>query len=511
MKGEKEWRWCANVLKERMDVATKLAEKQLPYSIDGAYNGTYLSSADRTVEWIDTEVLLPMLIGGDTANLSKEQHEQVRVLVEKHKVLWTRPTGAVDVEEGHIIKLKPGAVPPSQGFYRVGPREDEIIADIVQEWLGDDCIEPTTSSQFAAPVLLVRKEDGSYRLVVDYRRLNKVTEPNKFPTDNAGQILMRLRTSRWFSKFDLTNGFLQVMMEDASRDFTTFITSRGLYRFKRMPFGLINSPATFARVMAHVLGPTGLRYNGVEAYVDDVLVHPDNWNTHLATLDKLFTRFVECGARLKPSKCVMCQSQVRFLGHVVSHMSIAPDPKKVEAVWNWPRPGNTTDVRAFLGLTGYYRRYIRGYSIKADALFDLLQANKKFEWGKRQEEAFAELKSDLCKAPIVCPPNWEFPFILITDAASKRGIGCVLVQRVPLMKDGKPTGRYEEKVIAYASKKFSKAELRWPVRDQEAWAIVWGIQHFHEYLSDGHFFVETDHQSLQWLFSGKTENSRCMR
>ena len=490
---------------ERMTIAIDRNAKQLPFSVDAAFNGTIICARDQVKDWQDEDELFKKILGENTAKLSDDRQGQLRALVKKHKKLWEKPTGPIKSGTGHTIELLPGAIPPSQGYYRVGPREDDIIAGIVAEWEGDDCIERTRGSAFAAPVLLVRKEDGSYRLVVDYRRLNKVTVPNKYPAGKVEDILRRMQNSSWFSKFDLTNGFLQVMMEEKCRNMTTFVTSRGMWRFKRMPFGLINSPATFGVVMHEVLGETGLLYKEVECYVDDVLVHSPNWDSHLAALEKLFTRFEECGVALKPTKCVMGQNEVKFLGHVVSENKIAPDPRKVEAVRNWPTPTSIGDVRTFLGLTGYYRRYVRSYSIIAAPLTDLLAGSKKFDWTPECDEAFRELRDALCMSPIVCPPDWSLPFILITDAASTRGVGCVLVQRVevPVGKDANGVDKFrtEERVIAYASRKFTPAELRWHVREQEAWAIVWGTEHFHEYLSNGHFFVETDHQSLVWLFA----------
>ena len=490
---------------ERVQLAVDRNAKTLPFSVDSAFNGTMVCARDQVKDWLDKDELFEKLVGKDTANLSKERKARLMKIMEKNIKLWEKPTGPIKVGTGHIIELLPGAIPPSQGYYRVGPREDEIIAKIVAEWLGDDCIERTKGSAFAAPVLLVRKEDGSYRLVVDYRRLNKVTVPNKYPAGKVEDILRRMQRSAWFSKFDLTNGFLQVMMDMRCRDMTTFVTSRGMFRFKRMPFGLINSPATFGVVMAEVLGPTGLLYNQVECYVDDVLVHTPDWNSHVTTLETLFARFLACGVALKPTKCFLAQSEVKFLGHVVSENRIAPDPKKIEAVRTWPTPKSISDVRTFLGLTGYYRRYVRSYSTHAAPLTDLIGGGKEFVWTDECNEAFKYLRDTLCKSPIVCPPDWSLPFILITDAASKRGVGCVLVQRVKVPngkdKNGNDRWRVEERVIAYASRKFTGAELRWKVQEQECWAIVWGAEHFHEYLSNGHFFVETDHQSLQWLFS----------
>ena len=198
---------------ERMKFRVDGNAKALPYSVDSAFNGTITCARDQVKDWMDKDELFEKLIGKDSSNLSKERKTRLMSIVEKNIKLWEKPTGPIKTGTGHHIELVIGAIPPSQGYYRVGPREDEIIAGIIAEWLGDDCIERTKGSAFAAPVLLVRKEDGSYRLVVDYRRLNKVTVPNKYPAGKVEDILRRMQQSALFSKFDLTNGFLQVMME----------------------------------------------------------------------------------------------------------------------------------------------------------------------------------------------------------------------------------------------------------------------------------------------------------
>ena len=472
-----------------------------PYSTDGAWENTPFTAHEAKLEWEVPANLVETLVGENASNLSPEQLQEITQVITDFKDLWDAPEGAIDVKTGHVIELEDKQEPPCQSYYRVGPREEEIIDKIVQEWLKEGIIESIERSPYAAPCLIVRKHDGTPRLVIDYRKLNKITVKNKYPADDVQAIMGRLQGSHYYSKFDLANGFLQVVLEEGSRDATTFITMRGMYRFTRMPFGLVNSPATFARVMAQVMAETGLRYHGVEVYVDDVLVHTATWGEHISHLRKIFTQFRKRNVKLKAKKCLLVANQVPFLGHVVSHEGIAPDPSKVESVRKWPVPTTAKQLHSFLGLSGYYRRYIRGYSSLAAPLFDLIKPKAPFIWSAQCQENFQKLKDALCSSPIVCAPNWDYPFFLLTDAATKSGIGCVLVQRIPERDEKTGKEKIQEKVIAYASKKLTDAERRWPVREIEAWAIIWGCEHFRMYLSNGPFMIETDHCSLQWLFS----------
>ena len=476
-------------------------EGPLPYSVDGAWENTPFTAHEAKAEWEVPKDLIGTLVGKETAHLNPEQVTDLVEVITEFKDLWDPPDGAIDVETGHIIELENKSESPFQGYYRVGPREEEIIEGIVQDWLNEGIIERVERSPFAAPCLLVKKHDGSSRLVIDYRRLNRITVKNKYPADDVQAIMGRLQGSQYYSKFDLANGFLQVVMEEGSRDATTFITMRGMYRFTRMPFGLVNSPATFARVMSQVMADTGLRYHGVEVYVDDVLIHNAAWKEHISHLRKVFTQFRAKNIKLKAKKCLLAATTVPFLGHVVSREGISPDPAKVKSVREWPIPSTAKQLHSFLGLSGYYRRYIRGYSSLAAPLFDLIKPKAPFVWSDECQQNFGKLKDALCSSPIVCAPDWEHQFYLLTDAATKSGIGCVLVQRIPEIDPKTQKSKVREKVIAYASKKLTDAEKRWPVREIEAWAIIWGCEHFRMYLSNGPFTIETDHCSLQWLFA----------
>ena len=426
--------------------------------MDGAWEDTPFTAHEEKIDWEVPKDLIGTLTGKNTAHLSQEQLNDLTEVITEFKDLWDPPDGAINVDTGHIIELEDKKEHPFQGYYRVGPREEEIIEGIVQDWLKEGIIEPVERSPFAAPCLLVKKHDGSSRLVIDYRRLNRITVKNKYPADDVQAIMGRLQGSRFYSKFDLANGFLQVVMEEGSRDATTFITMRGMYRFTRMPFGLVNSPATFARVMSQVMAETGLRYHGVEVYVDDVLVHNAAWKEHISHLRKVFTQFRARNVKLKAKKCMLAAKEVPFLGHVIAHEGISPDPVKVKSVREWPVPLTAKQLHSFLGLSGYYRRYIRGYSSLAAPLFDLIKPKAPFVWSDECQQNFEKLKDALCSSPIVCAPDWNYPFFLLTDAATKSGIGCVLVQRIPEVDKKTQKSKTREIVIAYASKKLTNAE-----------------------------------------------------
>ena len=361
-------------------------------------------------------------------------------------------------------------------------------------------IEKITSSEYRAPAILVPKPDGTMRMVIDFRRLNKITKKNKYPMEDTESVMLRLHGSKWFSKFDLSNGFYQILVDENSRKYTTFVTKEGMFQFIRMPMGLTNSPATFAGAMDECLNDLDIKRENMECYVDDILVHSKTFDDHIEHLRKLFTRLREKDIKLKPSKCLIARKDLIFLGHMISEEGIRPDPKKVEAVRSWETPRTSKKLHTFLGLTGYYRKFIRGYSSTASGLYGLIKPKAVWEWTDEHDAAFRKLRDQLCSDPIVSAPNWKMKFILQTDAATKTGIGCVLIQRYEIkLENGKI--QYIEKVIAYASKKLTEAEAKWSVREIEAYAIVWGITHFHLYTSQGQFDVETDHQSLKWLFS----------
>ncbi|PIK55614.1 Retrovirus-related Pol polyprotein from transposon [Apostichopus japonicus] len=358
-------------------------------------------------------------------------------------------------------------------------------------------IEPS-SSPWASPVVLVKKKDGSTRFCVDYRRLNDITTKDSYPIPRIDDSLDSLNGSTWFTTLDLASGYWQVEMDESDREKTAFITHSGLYQFCVMPFGLCNAPATFERLMEKIL--SGLQWQTCLVYLDDVIIFGKNFEEHIAAIDDVFTRFKLAGLKLSPKKCFLFKQKVEFLGHVVSKDGVSTDPSKVAVVKNWPRPNCVRDVRGFVGLCSYYRKFVKNFTLIARPLHRLTEKGKRFLWNEECEEAFNALKVALTSTPILAFPTPSDKYILDTDA-SNESLGSVLSQ----IQGG------EERVIAYFSKSFSKAERRYCVTRKELYAIVASIKHFHHYLYGAEFLVRTDHGALRWLLNFKQPEGQIAR
>ncbi len=387
------------------------------------------------------------------------------------------------------IKQRPRRLPLQQ-------REDERA--LVQEMLDRKVITPS-SSPWASPIVLVKKKDGTWRFCVDYRKLNEVTIKDSFGVARIDDSLDTLGGAKWFSTLDLQSGYWQVEMDEDSKEKTAFITSTsGLYQFERMPFGLCNSPATFERLMEQVL--TGLHWEICLVYLDDIIVYGTSFEDQLERLKSVFGRLRYANLKLSPKKCNLFKKEVSYLGHVVSRNGIAPDPGKIRSIQTWPQPTTVTEVRSFLGLCSYYRRFIQSFSAIAKPLHQLTEKNRKFEWTEECEEAFYLLKTKLMSAPILAYPNSSDPYILDTDA-SQFGVGAVLSQ----LQQG------EEKVVAYYSRTLTKPERRYCVTRKELLAIVQGVKQFHHYIYGTEFTVRTDHNALKWLMRFKYPSGQTAR
>ena len=293
-----------------------------------------------------------------------------------------------------------------------------------------------------------------------------------------------LSGSKWFSTLDLASGYWQVEMSDKDKQKTAFITNQGLYEFRVMPFGLCNAPATFEQLMERVL--SGLQWQTCLVYIDDIIVYGDSFQLSMQRLQEVLTRIRKAGLKLSPKKCHLFQKSVNFLGHVVSHEGIQTDPVKTESVEKWPIPRTVTDVRSFLGLCSYYRRFVKGFAETARPLHRLTEKTQNFVWSQECDNAFRELKRALISAPILAYPTSEDTFILDSDA-SNQGIGAVLSQ----FQDGR------EQVIAYFSRALTKAERHYCVTRKELLAVVASTKHFHHYLYGKKFLVRTDHGALR--------------
>ncbi|KAL1110191.1 hypothetical protein AAG570_008268 [Ranatra chinensis] len=376
--------------------------------------------------------------------------------------------------------------PIKQRYYPVSPVLERAMHAELDEMLQAGVVEPSKSA-WSSPVVMIRKKDGSYRFCVDYRKVNAVTRRDAYPLPYVSHILDRLRNARYLSSLDVKSAYWQVPLSEESKERTAFtVPGRGLFQFTRMPFGLHNSPATWQRLIDQVLGPELERH--VFVYLDDIIVCSAQFDEHVETLDRVFKKLREAGLTLNLEKCQFCRPELRYLGYVVDRTGLRVDAQKVECIVNFPAPRTPTQVRRFLGMCGWYRRFIPDFSTVAAPLTDLLKKGRAWLWSGECERAFAQLKEHLVSAPILTCPDFERPFIVQTDASGK-GIGAILSQELP---DG-------ERVVAYASRALSKAERNYSTTEQECLAVIWAVEKFRPYLEGTEFTVITDHAALKWL------------
>ncbi|KAJ0555858.1 putative nucleotidyltransferase, Ribonuclease H [Helianthus annuus] len=332
------------------------------------------------------------------------------------------------------IDLDPSAAHVAKTPYRLAPSEMQELSTQLQELLDKGFIRPSFSP-WGAPVLFVKKKDGSFRMCIDYRELNKLTIKNRYPLPRIDDLFDQLQGSSFYSKIDLRSGYHQLRIQEESIPKTAFRTRYGHYEFLVMPFGLTNAPAVFMDLMNRVCKPYLDKF--VIVFIDDILIYSKTKAEHEQHLRAILELLKKEQLYAKFSKCEFWLREVQFLGHVVNGDGIHVDPTKIEAIKNWETPKTPTEIRQFLGLAGYYRRFIEDFSKIAQSLTLLTQKDKKFDWGIKQEEAFQLLKDKLCNAPILALPEGTDDFVVYCDA-SRQGLGCVLMQR--------------QKVIAYASR-----------------------------------------------------------
>lgn len=400
----------------------------------------------------------------------------------------------------HIIPLlskKPIHVKP----YRLPESQKVEVQSQLKKMLEDDIIE-FSSSPYNSPILIVPKKPDAngnkrFRLVVDFRKLNDVTESDAYPLPNITEILDQLGRSKYFTVIDLAHGFHQVLLSEESRPLTAF-SYFDHYQFKRLPFGLKGSPATFQRLINNVL--SGI--NGLKSfvYMDDICVYGSSLDDHNHKLIEVFERLRKHNLKLQPGKCEFLRKELIYLGHKICQDGVRPDPSKVAAVQNFPTPKNQTQVKSFLGLSSYYRKFILNYAKIAQPLTNLLKKDVKFHWNDNCQESFEKLKHTLVNPPLLQYPDFSQKFNLTTDA-SQYALGAVLSQG-PIGKD---------LPLSFASRTLNKAERNYSTIEREFLAIVWACQFYRPYLWGRSFRILTDHRPLTYVFSISNPSSRLMK
>ena len=415
-----------------------------------------------------------------------------------------------DIGVTQIIKhdIPTGDAPPVRQRVRRLPQEQIPILQKQIDSLHEKGIIRPSQSEWASNVLLVRKKDGTWRLCIDYRELNnktKAVDPYMLP--RIDDTLDALSHAKYFATLDLIAGYHQIELTDEAKPKTAFVTPRitpSHWEYNFMPFGVQGGPSTFQRLMDKLLH--GLEYKIALAYLDDIIVYAPSIDELLDRCNVVFARLREAGLKVKPSKCFFFQTETKYLGHVVSGNGVSCDPEKIKAVKSWPVPRNIRDVRSFIGTVAYYKRFIRNFAQICRPLHALTCKNAKFQWTIECEAAFQELKRRLTSAPVMAYPQAEGRYILDTDASSF-AIGAVLSQE----QFDEVSGKYEEKVIAYASRVLQPREQRYCTRRRELLAIVFFVKKFRPYLYGRDVLIRTDHASLKYIKSMKDPNDQFAR
>jgi len=418
---------------------------------------------------------------------------EISALLAQYPTVFKLPQGLPPPRQhDHHIPLLPNTPPINVKPYRYPHSQKDAMTTLIHDMLKDGTIIPSTSP-FSFPVLLVRKKDGTWRFCVDYRALNAVTIKDRFPFPTIDELLDELGAASIFSKIDLRSGYhlIRVAPEDTHK--TAFCTFDGHYEFLVMPFGLSNAPSTFQSAMNDFLRPYLRRF--VLVFFDDILIYSKCLSDHLLHLSLILDLLSAHQFVAKLSKCVFAVDTVNYLGHIISVNNVAPDPEKTSAILVWPEPRSLTALRGFLGLTGFYRRFVRHYASIAAPLTDLLQGSK-FEWNTSASAAFLQLKQHMTSMPVLHLPDFSKIFVIETDASAV-AVGAVLSQ------EGHP--------LSFISRKLNPRMQAASVYVREMFAITEAVKRWRQYMIGQQFQIFTDQKSLKDLMLQKIRTPRATK
>lgn len=423
----------------------------------------------------------------------KQKRQLVQCLPDQ---LFMESPGRTELIYHSIILNDPK--PIRQPVYRVPERLLPVMKEELEMMTSLGVIEPSTS-EWSSPIVLVPKKDGTLRFCLDFRKLNSVSKFDPYPMPRVDDLVERLGRAKYLSTLDLCKGYWQVPLKPECKELTAFKTPFGHFQFRVLPFGLHGAPATFQRMMDQILQGTEMF---AAAYLDDIIIFSQSWEEHLRHLQEVLKRIKTAGLTIRSDKCALAKAETQYLGYVLGHGVVRPQVGKIEAIKNAERPVTKKQVRPFLGLVGWYRRFVPNFSARANVLTNLTKKchPNKVNWTMDCEMAFQDLKDSLCKEPVLQSPNFEQMFTVQTDA-SEHGLGAVLLQG----EQG------QLRPIAYISRKLLSRETKYSTVEKECLAVKWALDSLRYYLLGRKFRLETDHRALAWLGKMRDTNARITR
>ena len=492
------------------EVETKVADVTYRLAVPHRRKKCMTAHVNRLKAWNapDASVLRVVVADEEPEMVDKTESNNWRSLLEPHQLADIEQILAdykpqTDGSFGEAVGLvheisteghDPSRTPP----HRIAPAWRAPLKDEVRAWLEQGIIKPS-NSPWSSPVVPVRKPDGSLRLCIDYRALNKITTPDPYPIPRIDDLIDELNDAKYLTKIDLNKGFLQIPVHPKDQPKTAFQTPWGKYEFTRMPFGLMNAPSTFQRSMNIVLQGNEQFAN---CYIDDIVVHSKTWEDHVKHIRTVLEQLKQFGLTANPKKCVWGVAEIEYLGYMVGRGKVSIPQLRVKALREYKRPMTKKDLKSYLGMLGYYRRFIPGFSSIALPLTEAtsLKSPNQIRWTQSMESAFNTLRDTLCDHTQLTIPSPEDCFLLATDASGK-GIGAVL----SVTRSG------AHLPVAYFSRKLTGAEHNYAITELECLALVKAVEHFGHYLVGRHFVVTTDHKALEALQTSKRLTGRLAR
>ena len=432
-----------------------------------------------------------------TCHINSDQQEELSKLLAKNDDIFGKHE--YDLGCTNLLKadIDTGDAPPiRKKLYRTPFSQRAEVKRQLQEMLKAKIISPSNSS-WAAPIFCVRKKDGSLRLVCSYTALNSVIKTFYWPLPNIDDIFASLGGSRFISTLDFLKGYLQIPLTDRAKAKTAFVCEEGLFSFERLSFGLSTAPSIFQECMSKLLNGAGAY---ATSYLDDLIVHSKTFSEHISHLQDIFDRIRRANMKLQKTKCTFLREEVPYLGHIITRNGIKPDMGKIKAIQELDAPKTVKEVRAFVGMTSYYRRYIPHYAEIAEPLTQLTRKHVKFDWNKQRQDSFDQLKAALINPPVLAVPEFNKNFSLYCDSSSY-SIGAVLTQTI----DG------QEKPVYYLSHQLSKTQRKWSTIERECFAIVFALDKFRIYLEGKKFPIYCDHNPLKFIHSADNKNPKLQR